>query len=39
MANTTVFILDNRASSVTPNEAKFHASPIIVEYQHDMTWI
>jgi hypothetical protein len=39
MAHTTVFILDNRASGVTSNKAKFHASPIIVEYQHDMTWI
>jgi hypothetical protein len=39
MAHTAVFILDNRVSSVTPNEAKFHASPIIMQYQHDMTWI
>jgi len=39
MADTAVFILNNRDSSVTPKKAKFHASPIIVEYQHDMTWI
>jgi len=39
MAHTAVFILDNRVSGVTPNEAKFHASPIIMQYQHDMTWI
>jgi hypothetical protein len=32
------FILDNRVSGVTPNETKLHASPIIMQYQHDMTW-
>ena len=39
MADTAVFILDNRVSSVTSKKAKFHASPIIMEYQHHMTGI